>query len=145
MEEGNRVVVRFKDGRLVKGHVRDFSIDADTIVLNEHETGRERRVPFDDLKAIYFVKTFSGFHQYVEKKAFGTRKIEGRKVFVKFNDKETLMGVIEGDIPWDKGFSLAKLGDKAKGFYIIPVDGDSNNDKVFVVGNAIEDVTIMVV
>lgn len=145
MSEGEKVVARFRDGKAVKGYVRDFSIESDTITLDDQTTHETHRVPIDELKAVFFVKSFEGISEHIERKAFGTRKPVGRKVFVKFSDKESLVGFIEGDIPWDKGFSLAKLGEKAKGFFLTPVDGDCNNAKVFVVGSAIQDVTIMVV
>lgn len=142
--EGEKAVARFRDGRLVKGHVRDFSIESDTVILNDQKTQQELRVPVAELKAIFFVKNFGGSSEHVERKTFGIRKNLGKKVFIKFSDNESLVGFIEGQIPWDKGFSLAKLGEKVKGFFLTPVDQDSNNDRVFVVGSAIQDITIMV-
>ena len=140
--EGEKIVARFRDGRLLKGFVRNFSIESDTLIMSD-QTNKENRVPMEELKAIFFVKSFEGSSRYVERKVFGSRKNLGRKVFVKFIDKESLVGFIEGEIPWDKGFSLSKLGKGAKGFFLIPVDEDSNNKRVFVVGSSIENVTIM--
>jgi hypothetical protein len=145
MTEGERVVVRFRDGKLMKGYLRGFSVESDKIMFVGQNTGDALQVPVSELKAVFFVKNFDGFHEYVEKKAFGVRKLRGRKVIVKFSDNETLVGIIEGDLPWDKGFSLAKLGERAKGFVLTPVDGDSNNEKVFVVGSAIQDISIIAV
>jgi hypothetical protein len=142
--DGEKIVARYRDGRLVKGYVRNFSIESETVVLSDQETLQEIRVPIAELKAIFFVKNFGGSSKHVERKAFGVRKNPGKKVFIKFSDKETLVGFIEGEIPWDKGFSLAKLGEKVKGFFLTPVDGDSNNNKVFVVAGAIQDITIIV-
>lgn len=142
--DGEMVVARFRDGTLLKGFVKNFTIDSDTVVLSDQKTGMGNRVPIDQLKALFFVKDFQGSSKHVERKAFGIRKHRGRKVFIKFIDKESLVGFIEGEIPWDKGFSLAKLGKTAKGFFLTPVDGDCNNERVFVVGSAIENVTIMV-
>ncbi len=143
-DEGEQIVARFRDGSLLKGFVRNFSIESDTIILSDYKTNMESLVPIEELKALFFVKNFEGSSEYVERKVFGIRKNPGRKVFVKFLDKESLVGFIEGVIPWDKGFSLSKLGEKTKGFFLTPVDGDSNNEKVFVVGGAIENVTIVV-
>ena len=143
MTEGEMVVVRFRDGKLMKGYLRGFSVELEMITFVGQNTGEVLQVPVNELKAVFFVKHFDGRHEHVEKKAFGIRKLSGCKVFVKFKDKETLVGIIEGDLPWDKGFSLAKLGEKAKGFFLIPVDGDSNNEKVFVVGSAIQDISII--
>jgi hypothetical protein len=142
--DGEKIVTRFMDGRLVKGYVRDFSIESETIVLSDQETLEEIRVPIAELKAIFFVKNFGGSSKHVERKAFGVRKNPGKKVFIKFSDNETLVGFIEGEVPWDRGFSLAKLGEKVKGFFLTPVDADSNNNKVFVVAGAIKDITIIV-
>ena len=144
-DKGERVVARFRDGRLVKGYIGVFSVESDTLLINDLTTNQQHHIPIDNLKAVYFVKTFKGISGYVEKKAYGIRKHKGRKVFIKFTDKETLVGYIEGEIPWDEGFSLEKLGKKAKGFFITPVDEDSNNDKVFVVGSAIDHVQIVMV
>lgn len=142
--DGEKIVARFRDGRLVKGYVRGFSIESDTVILNDQKTLQEILVPITELKAIFFVKNFGGTSKYVERKAFGIRKNPGKKVFIKFSDNETLVGFIEGEVPWDKGFSLAKLGNKVKGFFFTPVDEDSNNNKVFVVAGAIQDITIIV-
>lgn len=139
-----KVVARFRNGKLAKGYVRDLSVDSDSIALQDQQTRQEERIPIDDLKAVYFVRTFKGTSDHVERKAFGIRKISGRKVYIKFSDTESLVGFIEGEVPWDKGFSLAKLGKKAKGFFLIPTDGDSNNERVFVVGSSIRQITIMV-
>lgn len=143
-DEGEKIVARFRDGRILKGFVRNFSVESDTVILRDQKTNKESRIPIDELKALFFVKDFEGSREHVERKVFGIRKNLGRKAFIKFIDKESLVGFIEGEIPWDKGFSLAKLGQRAKGFFLTPVDGDSNNEKVFVVGGAIENVTIMV-
>jgi hypothetical protein len=145
MGDIEKVVARFKNGQILKGHVREFEIGTETVTVEDPETRTEHKISIDELKAIFFVKTFEGRGEYVEKKAFGIRKNTGRKVFVKFKDNETLVGYIDGDIPWAKGFTLAKEGNKAKGFFLVPVDSDSNNIKVFVVGTSIQDVTIMMV
>jgi hypothetical protein len=143
-DEREKIVARFRDGRLLKGFVMNFSIESDTFIMSDQKTNMDIRVPIDELKALFFVKNFEGSSKHVERKVFGIRQNLGRKVFIKFFDRESLVGFIEGEIPWDKGFSLAKLGKRVKGFYLIPVDGDSNNKKVFVVGSAIDNVTIMV-
>lgn len=145
MGDVEKVVARFSNGKILKGHVKDFGVGSETVTVEDLETHTAHKILIDELKAIFFVKTFKGHGEYVEKKAFGIRKNPGRKVFVKFKDNETLVGYIDGDIPWAKGFSLDKEGNKAKGFFLVPVDSDSNNIKVFVVGTSIQDVTIMMV
>ena len=145
MDNEEMAVARFKDGRLLKAYVRNFRVDSDVLQLRDPQTQEELSVSIDQLKAVFFVKDFTGSHEYVERKSFGIRKSPGRKVFVKFSDDESLLGFIVGDVPWDKGFSLVKLGKNAKGFFLTPVDSGSNNSRVFVVGSAIKDITIMTV
>lgn len=145
MGDVEKVVVRFNNGQILKGHVKDFEAGTDTVTVEDPETHIMHKISIDALKAIFFVKTFKGRSEHVEKKVFGIRKNPGRKVFVKLKDNETLVGYIDGDIPWVKGFSLAKEGNKAKGFFLVPVDSESNNIKVFIVGTSIQDVTIMMV
>jgi hypothetical protein len=145
MGDVEKVVARFNNGQILKGHVRDFEVGTETVTVDDPETQTSQKISIDELKAIFFVKSFKGRSEYVEKKAFGIRKNPGRKVFVKFKDNETLVGHIDGEIPWAKGFSLAKGGNKAKGFFLVPVDSSSNNIKVFVVGTSIQDVQIMMV
>lgn len=139
-----KAVARFRNGSVLKGMLKDFSLDSEFIMFHEDATQEERWIPMGALKAIFFVKSFTGASEHVEKKSFGLRKLTGQKAFVKFDDKESLVGFIDGDIPWDKGFSLEKLGKNAKGFFLTPVDGDCNNIKIFVVGSAVQDITIMV-
>ncbi|MDP2754864.1 MAG: hypothetical protein Q8P40_10820 [Nitrospirota bacterium] len=143
MENIHRVVVRFNSGDILKGYVRNFIADEGFVTLEEAGTCKEQSVPIGELKAIFFVKTFEGVSGYRDKKAYGIRKSIGRKVYIRFNDGESVIGFMEGDVPWKKGFFLSKPDKRIKGFFMIPVDSDSNNIKVFVVGSAIRDITLM--
>lgn len=137
----DKVVARFNDGRVVKGYLKDFSINKDSIIVEEVEKKEKYIIPVEELKALFFVKTFEGDSAYREKKAYGIRKSTGRKVFVRFNDGESLVGFIEGELPWKKGFFLSKSQTENKGFFLIPVDEEGNNIKIFVVGSSIKDIT----
>ena len=138
-----RVVARFIDGRVLKGYVRKFSTESDIVDISEAGSGKEHRISTVDLKALFFIKSFEGDSAYRERKAFGIRAHKGHKVYIKFNDQESLMGFIEGAVPWDKGFFVSDEGHKTKGFFMLPADHDSNNEKVFVVASSIDDVTVM--
>jgi len=143
MSGEQRVVARFTDGRVLKGYINEFTAESDYVVLDEAGSGKEQRIPVSDLKALFFIKSFEGDRQYREKKTFGISPNKGKKVYVKFFDRESLVGFVEGEVPWGKGFFLSGEGSKTKGFFLIPVDGNCNNIKVFVVGRAIEDITLM--
>lgn len=143
MADEERVVARFNDGRVLKGYTKGFTAESPVVVIDEAGSGKEHRIAVADLKAVFFIKSFEGNKKYREKKAFGVSTHDGHKVYVKFNDQESLVGFVEGEIPWDKGFFVSRDGSKAQGFFLIPVDRDSNNVKVFVVGTSVKDVTIM--
>lgn len=100
-------------------------------------------IPIEKLKAIFFVKTFKGDSKYREKKRYGLRQSEGRKIFVRFKDGESLVGYLQGDMPWDKGFFLSKPDKKKVGFFLVPVDVESNNIRVFIMSSSVRDITVL--
>jgi small nuclear ribonucleoprotein (snRNP)-like protein len=142
MGETEKVVVRLNDGGLLKGSLRDFSPGLPELSLEEDATARTLPVRLEDVKAIFFVKSFEGDHEYSEKKTYGTFRTKGKRVFVKFKDGESLVGFLEGGVPWEKGFFLSKELD-TKGFYLLPADEDANNIKVFVVASSVSAVTVV--
>lgn len=134
--ERNRIVVHFKDGRLLKGYTHDFTPVKDTFHLTselEHDKGKIYEVFCPNLKAIFFVKTLSGNKDYREKKRFDevdTSGLRGIKIKIEFNDGEVMCGI-------SLGYSK-----KRKGFFVIPVDPQSNNERVYVVASAVRDVKL---
>lgn len=135
-----RVVARFLDGRLLKGYVIDFS-PHDKRVMIEDLSSNRHSVDLEELKAIFFVRTFEGDRSHIETKSFMGTVPSGRRVFVRFKDGEAMTGYVEGEVPWQRGFFLESS--KGPGFFLIPVDCHSNNIKVFVVASAVGDVTVM--
>ena len=138
--ERQKVVLRFVDGRVVKGHLDDFSPKADSILIGE-ESDATQRFGMDELKAIFFVRTFEGDKARSERKSFEKENPPGKRVFVKFKDGESMVGYVEGEVPWEKGFFLEHA--KGKGFFLVPVDDESNNTKVFVIAQSVSEVTVM--
>jgi hypothetical protein len=138
-----RSVVRFNDGSILKGYLRVFSPDIDEVVLREVETDEVRTLRVADMKAVFFVKSFEGDFDYREKKSYGIRKPTGNRVFVKFKDGERLVGFLDGKVPWEKGFFLSRKENDGKGFFLLPVDEDTNNIKVFVISSSVDDVTVV--
>ena len=135
-----KVVLRFIDGRLVKGLLDEFSPKDDSLLIGE-ESGAAQRFGMDELKAIFFVRTVEGDRTRAEKKSFKKENPPGKRVFVKFKDGESMVGYVEGEVPWEKGFFLEPA--KGKGFFLIPVDDASNNTKVFVIAQSVWEVTVM--
>ncbi len=140
---GEKSVVRFTDGRMLKGYLGDFSPDKEEVALLEVDTGKVHMLRVNDMKAVFFVKSFEGDFDYREKKSYGKRKPTGNRVFVKFKDGERLVGFLEGRVPWEKGFFLSNKENDGKGFFLLPVDEDTNNIKVFVISSSVDDVTVV--
>lgn len=126
----NRVVVRFKDGSTLKGFTHDFTPIRDTFHLTIESgegAGTIREILVDSLKAIFFVKTLEGDRNYIEKTLFeqvDQSRLRGLKIRVEFNDGEVCRGI-------SLGYNKNK-----KGFFMIPVDPDSNNDRIYVIADA---------
>jgi hypothetical protein len=142
-KEAVRVVFRFKNRELMKGYLKDFSPFSKEAALLEDSSGKIIRISIDELKAIFFVKSFEGNKEYREKKSYGATGPKGHRVFIRFKDGEHMIGFLEGDVPWDHGFFLEKKPEGAKGFFVLPVDMFSNNTKVFIVSSYVNDVTVV--
>ena len=132
----NRVVVRFNDGRLLKGYTHDFLPEKDLFHLSEDtasEAGGIHEIKVPDLKAVFFVKTFSGNKDYNEKKSFkevNAAALHGIKIKVTFKDGEVLCGL-------SLGYNKTK-----KGFFIVPIDPLSNNDRLYIVAASTVEVIV---
>ena len=125
-----RVVVRFLDKRLLKGTTRDFSPNKPD--FHVHPQGDEQapplKVTLDDVKGVFFVKTFEGDKGHILDKSFKKLKAQGRRIKVTFQDGELLVGVTVGYAP------------NRPGFFVIPSDPDANNERVYVVTKAVQKV-----
>lgn len=134
--ERNRIVIHFKDGRLYKGFTHDFNQVKDAFHLTselEHDKGKIYEVFCPDLKAIFFVKTLEGDTGYKEKKSFqdvDLSGLRGIKIKVEFNDGEVMRGI-------SLGYSKNR-----KGFFVVPVDPKSNNERVYVIATAVREVKL---
>jgi len=125
-----KIVVRFADGRMLKGYTQDF-FPKKPVFHFFRSLGKgsasHREIRVSDLKAIFFVKTFSGNPNYKERKGFVEgHRTQGRKAEVAFADGEILLGSVLG------------YNAKDSGFFLFPSDPKSNNDKLFVVNNAVK-------
>lgn len=137
-----KVVVRLNNGGVLKGYLGTFAPGLPELSLDEAGAAGSRTVKIEDVKAVFFVKSFEGDRGYREKKTYGALRAKGQRVFVKFRDGESLVGFLEGEVPWEKGFFLSRQRDM-KGFYLLPSDEDANNTKVFVVASSVDDVTVV--
>ncbi|MBI5640726.1 MAG: hypothetical protein HZA17_09895 [Nitrospirae bacterium] len=143
MDNREKAVIRFNNGCVMKGFLKDFSTELEEMSFEEAGTGAIHRIRIEELKAVFFVKSFEGNSSHKEKKSYGITRSKGNRVFIKFRDNEALVGFLVGDVPWKRGFFLSRQDKGRKGFFLLPVDEDSNNIKVFVVLSSINDVTVV--
>lgn len=137
-KESQKAILRFLDGRMLKGFITDFTLSDDNVFIEDESSGTQK-IKLKELKAIFFVRTFEGNKEYREMKSFVGVRPTGKRVFIRFKDGEQMTGFLDGDVPWEKGFFLDAK--KVSGFFFRPVDADSNNIRVFVVTSSLRDVT----
>ncbi len=127
--EVNKAVIRFKDGTLMKGKINDFFPNKAQFHL-ELQTGELVEIDIEQLKSIFFVKDYEGDKA---RKDIYNDAIHGggRKIQVKFLDGEVLTGYSQGYSP------------KRSGFFVIPADRQGNNERIFVINSATENITFL--
>lgn len=133
---GNQVVARYRDGRVVKGITNDFLPAREVFhVVTPGEPGAPTApvtVRFDELKALFFVRDLSGdpAHRAVNDFEQG-HAAPGRKIRIVFEDGEVMAGTTQG-------YSADRVG-----FFVIPVDDEGNNERVFVLATAAREVELL--
>jgi hypothetical protein len=123
-----RVVVRYVDGRLVKGFSDEFSPATGQVhVCPAPNAPREARiiVSLKQLKAVFFVHDLEGG---AARQGPQNARESGRRIDVTFVDGELLSGT-----------TLSYTRDGA-GFFVYPTDAHSNNSRTYVVASAVRHV-----
>jgi len=126
-----KVVVRYSDGKLLKGFTQDFFPNKEHfhLIPADNPSIGAIDVSMNDLKAIFIVRDFIGDPLYKERKKYiEEEKPSGRKVEVTFVDGEVLVGSTLGYDP------------KRQGFFMFPADPQSNSIRVYVISAAVEKV-----
>lgn len=133
MSEINKVVVRYLDGRVVKGTTEDFFPNRPCFHL--HPLGAQEKVDVrcKELKAVFFVRDFAGDPKRTDAAGFerATPDInKGKKIAVRFKDGEVLCG-----------YTLTYLPDR-EGYFLVPADPANNNLRVYVLAHAVREVRV---
>jgi len=128
----NRLVVRYLDGRMLKGYGRDFLPTRGMVDLwsePDGPTDSRMTIPFAQLKAVFFVHDFEGDPAYIGQPSTeeGGSGI-GRRITITFVDGEVLRGTT---LSYSQG---------GPGFFVAPLDSRTNNLKMFVLAGAIRHV-----
>lgn len=124
---GQKVIARFLDGRLMRGYTNDFHTSKPKLHLTDDKGSSPTIVTISHLKALFFVREFSGDASRKDRNEF-QGAAHGRKVEVTFRDGEVLTGTTLG------------FRGPEQPFFVHPADAASNNLRVFVTPAAIDHV-----
>jgi len=131
----NKTVAHYEDGKLFKGVTNDFFPNKDIfhLMLMDAPLGsKPAEFLVRGLKALFFVKDYQGNHDYQEKKDFDPSfPPTGRKIKVLFKDGELMVGTTNGYQP------------TRPGFFLVPADRNSNNERCFVVSASTKQVSFI--
>ncbi|MCE9591756.1 MAG: hypothetical protein K8S99_14675 [Planctomycetes bacterium] len=127
----NKIVVRYRDGKMLKGSTQNFIPGEASFHLMVADAGGKQRsveVALSQLKAIFFVAEFGGKPEYEEIKAFDpSHPLQGRKVCITFTDGEVMVGTT---MDYDPG---------SLGFFLFPADPKSNNKRIYVINASVRE------
>jgi type IV pilus assembly protein PilB len=129
----NKVVARFLDGRMVKGWCQAFRQDRPLVKIESVDRSDTREVAWEDLKALFFVREFEGLNRSLDEAVLPQASPVsnlGQHVQLEFLDGEVIQGYAEG---------LKKEG---RGFFIVPLDPESNNLRIFVPQSALRKLSV---
>jgi hypothetical protein len=133
----NLVVARYRDGKMVRGMTHDFGPQKKVFHVSTVEkhgktvNGKVFEIHFSDLKAVFFVKSLEGKKDPSSPKGLMDEKLGApsfMKVRVTFFDGEILVGTTHGYTP------------EREGFFMVPLEKDSNNMRIFVISSAVKTV-----
>jgi len=132
---GSKVVVKFQNGKIIKGWTADFGPNKKSVHLHTPKEYGDKvlDIELSSLKAVFFVKDFKGDKDYKKVRTFeeqpkGTPS--ERKIIINFKDGENLYG------------TCLVYNPKREGFFVHPIDPKDNNERVFVVTSAINSVKL---
>ena len=119
----NKIVVHEKSGNVLKGTTADFFPKRPLFHLAVGGMHGEemKKIVVDHLKAVFFVRDFGGNKDYQETKSPEGLPGSGKKIRAVFKDGETISG-------YTHVFNMDQPG-----FFLIPLDQKSNNERVFIV------------
>ena len=130
--EASKIIARFQDGKILKGYTQNFFPNRPVfhvLPMDAASATKSVEIRVSELKAVFFVRDFSGDNRYDERKVLNPgEKVQGRLIEVTFRDGEELVGSTTGYDP------------KRPGFFFFPIDPKSNNIKAYIVSSAVRGV-----
>lgn len=127
----NKIVVHGNDGTVSKGHTSDFNPALPYFHLVTLENPCDSiKIWLENLKAVFVVMDFEGDFLHQDTHDFDQVPFSGKHIVVKFKDGEKFYGTSD------------LCHRTSGGFYIFPVDPDSNTIRAWVVSSSIQRVDV---
>jgi hypothetical protein len=127
--EPSKIVVRYQNGKILKGYTQNFFPNKPVFhvnLLDASGSGDLFEVNIEALKAVFFVRDFTGNAKHVERKKLAPgERPQGRLMEVTCKDGEVMVGTTTGYDP------------KRPAFFLFPIDPSANNVRVFMVTSAV--------
>ncbi len=121
------------DKKPVRGYLNPVRLGQTAPIDLLTPEGEHLEIALERVRSIYFVREFSDEFE-PERKAFLSRpKLDGLWVRLRYNDGETLEGVVPNDL----------LGMLDNGVQITPPDLNSATDRIFVPRAALTELTVL--
>jgi len=128
-----KVVVVLADKKPLRGYLNPVRLGQTAPIDLLTPEGEHLEIALERVRSIYFVREFSDEFE-PERKAFLSRpKLDGLWVRLRYNDGETLEGVVPNDL----------LGMLDNGVQITPPDLNSATDRIFVPRAALTELTVL--
>ena len=131
----NLVVVHFQNAEVLKGQTLDFIPTKDRfhlVVAGAAPGAKPLEVLMEKLKAVFFVRTLDGNPgQKKHDDSPPDQVVQGKKIRITFKDGEVMVASTQGYQPGRPGF------------FVVPLDNGSNNQRCFVVASATREITLL--
>ena len=129
-----KVILRKMNQDLVRGWVNPAAFPAAEGVELLTLDGQATLLPFDEVKAVYFVREFEDTSDRLERKVFSSRpKLDGLWLRLRFKDDEIIEGILANNL----------LQVDGNGFTITPPDPYANSQKIFVPRAALAELRVL--
>jgi hypothetical protein len=123
-----RIIARSKHGERFKGYLEDGRALMKGELHMKTPEGLTLPLDMERLKGVFFVRNYEGNKNYLESKILTSDpERKGLRVRIRFEDNETLEGVVEN--------SIEPL--TSAGFFFWPADPEANNELIYVVKSAL--------
>jgi Family of unknown function (DUF6982) len=128
-----KVVVEFLDRKSLRGFLNPSRISESASLDLLTPDGEHEQIPRENVRAVYFVRDLADEFE-PERTAFLSRpKMDGLWVKLRFQDGQTLEGVVPNDL----------LAFMENGLQLTPPDFNSNTDRIYVPRTALTELTVL--